>query len=142
MSKTIDVKSTSKEDWVALLSFLFSNGYHYHELTTIAEADEEYSFDEYSVNTFSVDTDGNHWSKEISGNGRIRVGRENYTLPQDFSKVINLVRANEVENYTPVIISDVGDYEAKVHKSGIKVGCQTISFEKFEEIAEAVKKFR
>ncbi len=142
MSKRIDVKSTSKEDWVALLSFLFSNGYHYHEITDISKADEDYPFDRYPINSFSVDTDGSHYSMEVCGNSRLHGNRENYILPQDFSKVINLVRQNNVVNYTPIVIEDVGDYEARVTATGIKVGCQTISFEKFDEIEEAVKKIR
>ena len=33
------------------------------------------------------------------------------------------------------------DYDATVTEKGIVVGCQTISFEKFEEISKAVAEF-
>jgi hypothetical protein len=41
-----------------------------------------------------------------------------------------------------ITIVDVGDYSAVVSEGGIQVGCQTISFEKLDEIVEASKHFR
>jgi hypothetical protein len=41
----------------------------------------------------------------------------------------------------PVFVSNVGDYSATICDEGIKVGCQTISFAKFQEIVDGVDKF-
>jgi hypothetical protein len=40
------------------------------------------------------------------------------------------------------IVEKVGEYKAVISPNGIKVGCTTISFEKFDEIAAAVKEVR
>ena len=47
-------------------------------------------------------------------------------------KLLNLNNVITVEN--------VGDYSATISDKGIQVGCQTITFEKFKEIADAVDK--
>lgn len=44
--------------------------------------------------------------------------------------------------YKVYVVKDVGHYTAKITKDGIEVGCQKISFEKFDEVAAMVAKFR
>lgn len=48
----------------------------------------------------------------------------------------------EIVSESPTTIKEVGDFDAVITSKNIKVGCQIISFEKFDEIAEAVKKHR
>lgn len=49
----------------------------------------------------------------------------------------------EIVSYEkPTTIKGVGQYDAIISSENIQVGCQTISFEKFDEIAAAVKKHR
>lgn len=44
--------------------------------------------------------------------------------------------------YKEYVVRNVGDYTANITKDGIEVGCQKISFEKFDEVAAMVAKFR
>lgn len=40
------------------------------------------------------------------------------------------------------VVKDVGDYTAEITEEGIVVGCQTISFEKLQEIVDKVSEFK
>jgi len=54
----------------------------------------------------------------------------------DLEAIVNILRGGD----NKVKISK--DYDAIVTKSGIKVGCQDISFEDFDKLTDLVKKFR
>lgn len=45
-------------------------------------------------------------------------------------------------SYKEYVVENVGKYTAKISRDGIEVGCQKISFEKFDEVAAMVAKFR
>lgn len=52
-------------------------------------------------------------------------------------------RIKRVNNRPPVLqVANVGDYTAKVSETGIRVGCQEVSFTAFDALAEAVAKVR
>ncbi len=133
----IDVKSQSQEDFVALWTVLLSAGYHYHGLKTIKEINGKYPYGKYSINSFYI---GESLDKEVCGNRYHNAFRQSFTLPEDFSKVINIIHNNEITE--PIFIENVGNYQAIVYKDHIQVGCQTISFEKFDELVKAVNKVR
>jgi hypothetical protein len=60
-------------------------------------------------------------------------------LPQDLEKFTNRLfypkKEIKVNNITK-------DYDATVTSQGIEVGCQLVSFDKFDELVEAVKQFK
>jgi hypothetical protein len=58
--------------------------------------------------------------------------------PEDIQKIVNYFIKPKKE----YIVTEVGDYNAEITKDGIKVGCQVISFEKFDEVANKLKDFR
>jgi len=78
----------------------------------------------------------------ITESGIIDACRENYTeaeiilWPEGFEEIISVALIKSI------YIENVGKYKAKITAKGIKVGCTSISFEKFNEIAEAVKSFQ
>lgn len=61
-------------------------------------------------------------------------GMTSYEYPRDLHKIVQDLISSPAE-YT---VEDVGDYSATINADGIEVGCQIISFEKFDEIAEKV----
>jgi hypothetical protein len=56
-----------------------------------------------------------------------------------------LVLFYEIGGYSrkpKITVEEIAGYDAVVSEDGIKVGCQTISFEKFDELVKAVNKIR
>lgn len=78
-----------------------------------------------------IDFVTNSWTTYGSGDYTV------LTFSDDLA-VINDVIFNRINSV--VKISE--DYDAVVTKLGIQVGCQNISFENFDKLAEVVKKFR
>jgi len=69
---------------------------------------------------------------EISGNP-IEYKHVTHLFPQD----AYIILSDLSDQSAPIVIDGVGDYSAKVYKDHLMVGCQTISWEKFDEIAAA-----
>lgn len=139
--KRIEVKSTSQADFIALMTVLLSAGYKYHDLDTIGAINATYPYTKYPVNGIYI---GDLRNKSIVGNASFGHGygeNNEFTLPEDFTKVINAIHEND-NIKEPIIINGVGDYDAIITEESIQVGCQTITFKKFEELQEAVKKVR
>jgi hypothetical protein len=110
-----------------LLSILMKMGAKWHNDAdyTVSYVDEKYSWDNYPVVMLDEDM-------EISGN------------PSDYRHVTHLfpqdsyiILADLSDQSAPIVIEGVGDYSARVYKDHLMVGCQTISWEKFDEIAAA-----
>jgi hypothetical protein len=78
-----------------------------------------------------------------TGSGRTIVGwygkrSEGYSFSAESQQIMD-----ELLEHCPTIkVDKVGDYTATVTLNNIQVGCQTISFAKFDEIAAAVAKIR
>lgn len=61
-------------------------------------------------------------------------GYTTYTYEDALVEIINLINSPK-----SITIENVGDFTAEVFKDKVKVGCQTISPEKVEEIYNAIK---
>jgi hypothetical protein len=61
-----------------------------------------------------------------------------YDYATQLPEIIDLLM-NPKKEY---VVKDVGDYTAKITEEGIVVGCQTISFEKLQEIVDKVSEFK
>ena len=61
-----------------------------------------------------------------------------YDYSTQLPEIIDLLM-NPKKEY---VVKDVGDYTAEITKEGIVVGCQTISFEKLQEIVDKVAEFK
>lgn len=66
----------------------------------------------------------------------------NHLFNVDKCKEISLVEFLQMKKQRIVKLKLNNDYEAVITQDGIKVGCQTFSFNKFDELVEAVKSFR
>ena len=93
-----------------------------------------------SQGTNSVDKDAPYWFYDIQSNefGKCTKGgidKESDLLCNtiaDFFKKIKLFESKKVIK--------IGDYEGKIYKEYIKVGCQTVSKKQIEEILEIMNK--
>ena len=93
-----------------------------------------------SQNTNSVDKDKPYWFYEIETNefGKCKkeaINKESDLLCDtiaDFFKKIKLLE--------PKKVIKIGDYEGKIYKEYIEVGCQTVSKKQIEEILEIMNK--
>lgn len=106
----------------------------------IHNGDEVVTVDEY-IEEFPIED-----VKIVGINNHNRISTWSYvsndTNEKDFS--IQSERAKILEYLlsikSTIIVKNVGIYDAVISKNGIRVGCQNITFEKFQEIVDAVKK--
>jgi len=125
----------NKEGRNTLLTCLISMGYAWHKsginLTNVGEIERGYSQETYP--TVGV----NPSTGDLCGYGRMQTRHTRHTWPEDAVEIIERI----TKTYT---VTEVGDdnYTATVTKTGIVVGCQTITFDKFEEISKVVKDFQ
>lgn len=109
-----------------LLLALIGLGYKWHgETSDIAEIDRDYPYSAWS--TIRVDTT----TKQICG----VKDKPDYQWPEQSEEVLGSLDNSHV-------IYNVGDYTAVVGPKGIQIGCQFVTFDKFEEIAKAVAKIK
>ena len=132
-NNTYRIGTETREDRRILLTFLIGMGYVWHRgfndnSTSPVEIDEKYPWGEYP--SVMVETE----TKEISG-----VIRSTIMWPAESVEIIRYFTPPLKEDVT---IHNVGDYSAQITSSGIRVGCQLISFEKFREIVEAVDQYQ
>ena len=92
----------------------------------------------------------NNWSKGMDS----AIGRENTVISKPSSQGVRLDDRGIKYNYPlqsvqfvrkglkPIHVHISDDYIAEVTEKGIKVGCHTITFKAFDELAEAVAKMR
>jgi len=124
------ILTNTSEDRTALLAILFQYGYiwhkHSHDTTQDpALVNSIYNFSKYP--RIAVDPTGS-----ICGTG----GTQDYVWPQDAAKIIKDLTAKVI------VVNNVGEYTATVSAKNIQVGCQTITWEKFDELVEASKQVR
>lgn len=90
--------------------------------------------------TNSVDKDKPYWFYEIETSkfGKCEenaIDKESdllYTTIADFFK--------KIKSFEPKKVIKIGDYEGKIYKEYIEVGCQTVSKKQIEEILEIMNK--
>lgn len=87
----------------------------------------------YSYETISYEWFCFYLDKDITGSNK----------PVESVPVVELYDLMEVlENAKKRMVKLNEEYTAQITKDGIKVGCQTISFEAFENLVKAVKEFK
>lgn len=128
------VKSSTVEDYEVFLELIFGLGYTFSGHNTVNGVNNEFGEFKYPTVVFR------NGSTKTGGNRDFQSGRgTQYTLPQDFAAVFNLIK--HPENHFAVV-KDVGEYQATIRQDSIQVGCQTITSEKFQEIITAVNQIR
>lgn len=125
------INTKNKTDRLSLLTCLIALGGEWHKGTMSVkgaiDVDASYNFDQYPCI-------GIAHGKSISGYPTSR-GLEPITWPDDAKVIVEYMQ----NDYT---VDGIGDYTAEVTKTGIKVGCQTISFKKFKELNTVVDKYQ
>jgi hypothetical protein len=133
MMMLYQIKTTTHEDHLALLHLLYNAGFRYSAHDTVQKVEDDFGPFEYPFILIYDD-------KSLGGNYRYNdKSGEELEYPQDITKILNHVYDIKV---SAIKVKDVGTYDGVVTKNVVKVGCQTISYEKIQEIATAVKQIR
>lgn len=127
------IKTTTPEDHLALLRVLYFAGFRYPTHRTVQEVEDGFGPFKYPIILI-------YENKDLGGNSRVhpKCGKE-LEYPQDVTEILNHIYNITV---SAIKVEDIGTYDGVVTKNVVKVGCQTISYEKIQEIAAAVKQIR
>ena len=93
-----------------------------------------------SQGTNSVDKDEPYWFYEIETNAFGKCTEK--AINEDSDLLCNTISDffKKIKLFEPKKAIKIGDYEGKIYKEYIKVGCQTISKKQIEEILEIMNK--
>ena len=93
-----------------------------------------------SQNTNSVDKDKPYWFYDIKENdfGKCTEG----AIDEESDLLCNTVTDffKKIKSLEPKKVITIGDYEGRIYKEYIEVGCQTVSKKQIEEILEIMNK--
>lgn len=93
-----------------------------------------------SQGTNSVDKDEPYWFYDIKVNefGKCTKG----AIDEESDLLCNTITDffKKIKSFAPKKVITIGDYEGKIYKEYIKVGCQTVSKKQIEEILEIMNK--
>ena len=93
-----------------------------------------------SQGTNSVDKDESYWFYEIETNefGKCTKG----AIDKESDLLCNTIADffKKIKSFEPKKVITIGDYEGKIYKEYIEVGCQTVSKKQIEEILEIMNK--
>ena len=92
-----------------------------------------------SQGTNSVDKDEPYWFYDIKSN---EFGKCTKGAIEESDLLCNTVADffKKIKSLEPKKVIIIGDYEGKIYKECIKVGCQTVSKKQIEEILEIMNK--
>ena len=93
-----------------------------------------------SQRTNSVDKDEPYWFYEIETNEFGKCTEE--TIDEESDLLCNTIADffKKIKSLEPKKVITIGDYEGRIYKEYIEVGCQTISKKQIEEILEIMNK--
>ena len=93
-----------------------------------------------SQGTNSVDKDEPYWFYDIQSNEFGKCTEESINKESDL--LCNTIADffKKIKSFEPKKVIKIGDYEGKIYKEYIEVGCQTISKKQIEEILEIMNK--
>ena len=93
-----------------------------------------------SQGTNSVDKDEPYWFYDIKSNefGKCTEG----AIDEESDLLCNTIADffKKIKSFEPKKAIKIGDYEGKIYKEYIKVGCQTVSKKQIEEFLEIMNK--
>ena len=92
-----------------------------------------------SQGTNSVDKDEPYWFYDIKSN---YFGKCTKGTIEESDLLCNTIADffKKIKSFEPKKVIKIGDYEGKIYKEYIEVGCQTISKKQIEEILEVMNK--
>jgi len=138
MSKQIHIKCNGIENRGTILAILFHMGYSYNsfsygKLDTVGAIDNSIRADYPNVIVEVSDPENLNFCSDMWI--RDNTYADGYNWPEDATKVLEVITPAKTMTLTD-------DYQASVTPTGIVVGCQTITWEKFDELSEIAKKIR
>lgn len=119
------IKLMDEKNLKAFITLLYNFGYKHYQGLSLEDCIENYENSSYSYYTLKT-TD-----KTFSG----KMGTPYLVYEDQLPEIVEYLTNPD----KTIKIQDVGDYEAIVTRSGVKVGCQTITPEKVEEIYNALQ---
>jgi len=127
--KEMKVKVKDKIQFEIVINLMLKSGRKFSPYGTAASSGEDYADKVYDKFPYPMINEYDRISATCSTD-------LTHSWPEDSTEIINTLfqKTYEVEN--------VGDYKATITKAGIVVGCQTIPFEKFDEIVAKVAEFK
>jgi hypothetical protein len=131
MIKKIYVNTKSATDRNGLLALLFQHGFIWHKGMSDHSTDPERVEKEYSQ--------GSYPTIGIAPDGRVSgtiYKLSAYDWPEDAASVLD-----DVMNPN-VTVEDVAGYSAVLGREGLQIGCQLVSWEKFDELVKGSKQVR
>ena len=95
---------------------------------------------EISQGTNSVDKDKPYWFYDIESNEFGKCEKEGINKESDL--LCNTIADffKKINSFEPKKVIKIGDYEGRIYKEYIIVGCQTVSKKQIEEILEIMNK--
>lgn len=140
MSNTLYEYATV-EDRKTLLGVMYAKGAIFHRASdklTLDQAGERFVRGYPYVRINNRPHDGGFSISGVSSNlNNVKVLKwpsQAAEVLEDLDKIFNAKQ--------PIVIDNVGDYKATISDKGIQVGCQTISFAKFQEIVNGIEQFK
>jgi hypothetical protein len=126
----IKIKTKSKLEKIAVITFLYSLGYSYDDIPIESVlVDEMDCYSDYPhVYVYGDD-------EYITFCDNSEFADVEYTWSKDYTTIIKKLSKSNTMQLTE-------DYNAVIVESGIEVGCQFISFEKFDELVDFVNNRR
>ena len=93
-----------------------------------------------SQGTNSVNVDNPYWFYDIQSNDFGKCTEE--AINKDSDLLCNTIADffKKIKSFEPKKVIKINDYEGKIYKEYIEVGCQTISKKQIEEILEIMNK--
>jgi hypothetical protein len=122
------IKLGSQENLIPFLTLVYAFGFKHYNGHSLNDCIRHYQREGYDY--FFLD------ASDMTLKGKTTVNDFDYDT--QLNKIVEwLVNPTKV-----ITITDVGSYEAIVSETGVKVGCQNISFEKVEEIFKAIQSLK
>jgi hypothetical protein len=135
--KKLFVTTTNKEQYMTVLALGKSAGYTICDKDDVIKYTEEYYPRGYTNLSFFENIIVGIAPYNITQYSSNK-GYTQFVLPNDFDELVNTLLSIP-KSYT---LEDVAGYTATVTKTGIKIGCQTVTFEKFYELLGLVEDFK
>lgn len=129
----LQVKCKNKVDFHACVALFHAMGFPYKDGMTYQDVVED---DFYAQGYIFPFIDTSSYDNEMDCSAVLEDYLTTYSWPKDFDKIVNALSGKD---HTMILTPE---YDARVTENGVVVGCQTITFEKLEELNKLVADYR
>jgi hypothetical protein len=125
----MNIKINTKDSIRPLMTLLCKFGFKHYQELTLDECIERY-------------TERGYTEFQLQDNNKTFVGSKYCSGSVDYDTELPKILEYLVNDMVKITIQNVGDYSAVVSRDSVKIYGQTLSFEKVEEIYNAVQTFK